>query len=109
MSPSHENASAACPQEQQSVVRADFYVTAASDPGMLPRIVEPVSKLGFVPARVHASSEDGDGSELAVELRLRRLPQRAAQQIEAALRAIVGVRQVVLALENDHGGLARTG
>ena len=51
-------------------VRAYFFISAPADPGLLPRLIEPVAKLGAVPARVHASCESGDGSELTVDLRL---------------------------------------
>ena len=80
-------------------VKALFYVAGTADPGLLPRLIEPVAKLGFVPARVHASSEAGDGSELTVELRVASLPPRAAHQIEKSLRAIAGVRQVIAVVE----------
>ena len=42
-------------------VRAYFFISAPADPGLLPRLIEPVAKLGAVPARVHASRESGDG------------------------------------------------
>jgi hypothetical protein len=81
------------------LVKALFYVAGPADPGLLSRLIEPFAKLGFVPARVHASSEAGDGSELAVELRVAGLPRRAARQIEYALRAIAGVSQVIAVVE----------
>jgi len=58
------------PCAQARTVRAFFFVTAPADPGLLPRLIEPVAKLGAVPSRVHASRESGDGSELSVDLRL---------------------------------------
>jgi hypothetical protein len=84
-------------------VRAYFFISAPADPGLLPRLIEPVSKLGAVPARVHASRESGDGSELTVDLRLAGVTPRTADLIERALRAVVGVRQVraVVELERD--------
>lgn len=81
------------------MVKALFFVTGASDPGLLPRVIEPVAKLGHVPSRVHASREAGDGSELVVDLRLHGVPSRVAEQVETALRAIVGVRQVMAVVE----------
>lgn len=92
--------------QSEPVVRADhvralFFVTAPSDPGLLPRLIEPVAKLGYVPSRVHASRESGDGSELTVDLRLSHVPRRTAELVEFALRAIVGVRQVVAVVEDD--------
>jgi hypothetical protein len=85
----------------QPTVRALFYVIGASDPGLLPRLIEPVAKLGHVPTRVHASRESGDGSELSVDLRLNGLSPREAQLVEAALRSVVGVRQVLSVVEPE--------
>jgi len=82
-------------------VRAFFHVAAPADPGLLPRLIEPIAKLGAVPSRVHASSESGDGSELSVDLRLSGVSLRTARLVEYALRAIVGVRQVMAVVEPD--------
>ena len=69
--------------------------------GCLPRLIEPVAKLGAVPSRVHASRESGDGSELNVDLRLTGVAPRTAELIEYALRAVVGVRQVMAVIEPE--------
>ena len=83
-------------------VRAFFYVTAPVHPGLLPRLIEPVAKLGAVPSRVHASREAGDGSELSVDLRLTGVSSRTAELVEYALRAVVGVRQVLAVVEPEN-------
>jgi hypothetical protein len=80
-------------------VRAYFFISAPADPGLLPRLIEPVAKLGAVPARIHASRESGDGSELTVDLRLAGVAPRTADLIGRALRAVVGVRQVRAVVE----------
>src|SRR5262245_1075437 len=82
-------------------VRAFFFVTAPADPGLLPRLIEPVAKLGAVPSRMHASRESGDGSELTVDLRLSAVTPRNADLVERALRAVVGVRQVMAVVERE--------
>ena len=89
------------PREQAHTVRAFFFVTAPADPGLLSRLIEPVAKLGAVPSRVHASRESGDGSELSVELRLAGVAPRTAELVEFALRAVVGVRQVMALVEAE--------
>jgi hypothetical protein len=89
------------PALQPATVRAYFFVTAPADPGLLPRLIEPVAKLGAVPSRVHASRESGDGSELSVDLRLVGVAPRTAELVESALRAIVGVRQVMAVVEAE--------
>lgn len=86
---------------EPSTVRAFFFVTAPADPGLLPRLIEPVAKLGTVPTRVHATRESGDGSEMTVDLRVAGVPQRTADLVERALRAVVGVRQVMAVIEPD--------
>ena len=82
-------------------VRAYFFISAPADPGLLPRLIEPVAKLGAVPSRVHASREAGDGSELSVDLRLAGVAPRTAELVEYALRAVVGVRQVMAVIEPE--------
>ena len=91
--PTNANVTAGC------AVRARYHVTAEADPGLLPRLIAPVAKLGHVPARVHASREDGDGSELTVDLRLGEVPQRAAELVERSLRNVLGVRHVIAVFE----------
>src|SRR5215467_12170742 len=86
-------AAAAC--AETATVRAYYFISAPAHPGLLPRLIEPVAKLGAVPARVHASRESGDGSELSVDLRLAGVAPRTAELVEFALRAVVGVRQVM--------------
>ena len=49
-------AAGVAPCARAPTVRAYFFVTAPSDPGLLPRLIEPVAKLGAVPSRVHAGS-----------------------------------------------------
>ena len=92
---------AAAPAAEVSTFRAFFFVTAPADPGLLPRLIEPVAKLGTVPSRVHASRESGDGTEVTVDLRLTGVPLRTADLVERALRAVVGVRQVMAVIERE--------
>jgi hypothetical protein len=90
------------PRATAATVRAYFFVTAPVDPGLLPRLIEPVAKLGATPSRVHASRESGDGSELSVDLRLTGVAPRTAELVEYALRAVVGVRQVLAVVEPEN-------
>lgn len=80
-------------------VYARFLVLGPADPGLLPRLVEPFSKLGTIPTRVHASRESGDGSEMTVDLRLGDVAPRTAELIELALRRVVGVSQLIAVVE----------
>ena len=94
-------AGARAPRAELNTVRAFFFVSAPADPGLLPRLIEPVAKLGAVPSRLHASAESGDGSELSVDLRLAGVAPRTAELVEYALRAVVGVRQVMAVVESE--------
>src|SRR5262245_37212666 len=94
-----QTAAGRVPHASVDTVRALFFVTAPADPGLLPRLIEPIAKLGAVPSRVHASREAGDGSEFSVELRLAGVAPRTAELVEYALRAVVGVRQVMAVIE----------
>ena len=80
-------------------IKALFYVVGDADPAFLPRLVEPVAKLGHVPSRVHASAEAGDGSLMTVDLRVANVAQASAERMENALRRIVGVHQVIAVYE----------
>ena len=100
-SPAVAAAGTAVPRADLQTVRAFFFVTAPADPGLLARLIEPVAKLGAVPLRVHASRESGDGSELTVDLRLGGVAPRTADLVERALRAVVGVRQVMAVVERE--------
>ena len=85
--------------EARATVSARFLVQGASDPSLLPRLVEPFAKLGTVPSRVHASCESGDGSQMTVDLRLGGVAARTAELIEHSLRRVVGVSQLIAVVE----------
>ena len=98
MSVQYSSASAQSAPEPNAVddtVAARFFVTADADPGIVPRLVEPFSKMGIVPTRIHVSSEDGDGSEFSADLRASGITRETAHLIDKALRRIIGVRQVI--------------
>lgn len=100
--PSMSNAAArVAADDAVSVVRALFYVTAEADPGLLPRLIEPVAKLGHVPVRVHASRESGDGSRMTVDLRLSGLAPEGADRVRRALMSVIGVEQVLASIEAE--------
>lgn len=84
---------------EPTTVSARFLVQGPSDPGLLPRLIEPFSKLGTVPTRVHASCESGDGSRMTVDLRLGGVAPRVAELIEYELRRIVCVSQLIAVVE----------
>lgn len=82
-------------QRESDTVQAVFFVTAAAEPNVAPRLIEPFAKLGIVPSRVSISGEVGDGCEITADLRADGVSRQCAHAIDKALRRIVGVRQVI--------------
>jgi hypothetical protein len=70
-----------------------FVVFAASDPGTLPRIVEPFAKRGLVPASLSSRSID---EELRVEIEMKGMDPSLAAYIGRCLQEIFVVRSVDL-------------
>lgn len=84
--------------------RTFFFVTAATDSGLLPRILQPFAKLGLVPYRVHASTEQGSGEEMSVELRIAGSDPANAERLASLCRGVIGVRSVIMAVESERKG-----
>lgn len=99
LSLSASSAPAPAPVRHPQTVQALFFVTAQADPGIAPRLIEPFAKRGLVPVRAHISSEDGGGETISADLRVRGVTRDTAGSIEKALRAIIGVRQVIALVE----------
>jgi hypothetical protein len=79
--------------------RAYFFVSGIAGPDLMPRLLSPFIKLGLMPYRVHASSENGTGEEMAVELRFAGLAPDIAEGLAARCRAVIGVRSVLTVTE----------
>lgn len=99
LSVSASNAAAGATGSETETVKAMFFVTADADPNIAPRLIEPFAKLGIVPWRVLISSEDGAGENISADLRVQGVTRKTAHVIDKALRAIVGVRQVITLAE----------
>jgi len=80
-------------------VKVIYFVDADADFGVLPRLLQPLAKLGVAPVRVHASTENGDGAEMRVDLRIAGVSARTAHLLDKALRGTVGVRSVIALVE----------
>jgi hypothetical protein len=76
-----------------------FFLTGETGADLLPRVLQPFIKLGLVPYRVHASTEQGAGEEMSVELRFARLPLDTGEQLASRCRAVIGVRTVMTVAE----------
>ncbi len=82
-----------------SRVKAFFLVSGPAEPGLVPRLAGCVAKLGLVPLRLHASTESGDGSEIACDLRVEAMAPDEAHRLEGLIRRLTGVREVVAVIE----------
>jgi len=68
-----------------------YSVAAQADPGLLPRLVNQLAKIGLVPDRLHSVAHD---DEITVDLQVAGLPAARAALLEQRFRATVGVRWV---------------
>ena len=100
LSAAHRAARSAYETPRQSTKRSYFFVTGETCSELLPRVLNPFAKLGFAPYRVHASSEQGLGDEMSIELRFENLEEDQAAILAARCRTTVGVRSVLL-VTND--------
>jgi hypothetical protein len=74
-----------------------FALTAAAEPGTLPRVFEPFAKRGLVPTRVHAARCGASDDALSVDLQIEGIDADLAALIAAGLRQVVGVTTVLTA------------
>ena len=73
-----------------------FFVTGQSAPDLLARVLCPFTKTGLAPYRIYASSEQGTGAEMTIELRMAGLEPDQAERLAAKCRSIVGVQTVLM-------------
>lgn len=78
-----------------AAARSYFFLTCDSGADLLPRVLIPFTKLNLVPYRIHASTEQGTGDEMSVELRFTGLAPQSVETLAARCRAIIGVRTVM--------------
>ena len=76
-----------------------YVVSAAADPGLLPRALELLAKRGMVPRECHAvtrtPNDPGRPERMTVELRVTGLESMAANHVAACLRQLFSVDSVV--------------
>jgi hypothetical protein len=80
--------------------RTYFFVTGEAECGLLPRLLQSFAKLSLTPYRVHASTEQGAGEEMTVELRIQGNDPALAERLAALCRAVIGVRSVIMVMEH---------
>lgn len=70
---------------------ACYSVTATVDPGLLPRLLGHVARLGAVPSRLHQTAHE---DEMIVDLQVDGLSASRAALLENRLAGTIGVRWV---------------
>ncbi|WP_245957127.1 hypothetical protein [Aestuariispira insulae] len=75
---------------------ACFSVHAKSDPGSLPRVLEPFAKRGLVPAQVHVTRDRDDNGLLQIDLQMADMDLDTATTIGRSLNQIFGIQSVLV-------------
>lgn len=74
---------------------ACFSLTALSDPGTLPRVLEIFAKLGRVPFQCHATTFGADNEDMHVDLQFQAMTQAEGEHLARALRGCILVKSVL--------------
>jgi hypothetical protein len=80
--------------------RTYLFITAEAECNLLLRILQAFARLGVTPYRVHASTEQGTGEEMSLDLRIPGADPDVAERLASLCRAVVGVRSVIMAVEH---------
>ena len=80
--------------------RTYFFLTAEPECGLMLRVLQSFARLNVTPYRVHASTEQGTGDEMSMELRIRGSDPAVAERLAALCRTVMGVRSVIMAVED---------
>lgn len=88
------------PARETAVGRTYFFLTAEADCGLLIRVLQSFARLDVTPYRVHASSEQGTGEEMSLELRIAGSDPAVAERLAALCRTVMGVRSVIMAVQD---------
>jgi len=72
-----------------------FSVVAATDPTVMPRVLEVFSKLGMVPTKWHSAVAGRHRDELHIDIQMAGLGPNQAERLAQSLRRIVFVDTVL--------------
>lgn len=93
-------AHAAVPAHRTAQGRTYFFLTAEADCGLMLRVLQSFARLNVTPYRVHASTEQGTGEEMSLEVRIAGADPAIAERLAALCRTVMGVRSVIMAVED---------
>jgi acetolactate synthase regulatory subunit len=74
-----------------------FAVTAAAEPGAMPRVLEVFAKRGLVPSQWHSTLTGRAGDELQIDVQITGVDAALATRLAEGLRQVVAVRAVLVA------------
>ncbi|QEX19302.1 hypothetical protein FRZ44_46150 [Hypericibacter terrae] len=85
-----------------------FSVQAASDPGLLPRVLGLFAKRDLVPSRCHAVVTEPEREELLIDLQVTGLTPDEAEHIARSLRQLVFVASVLTCVTDEQRRFERS-
>jgi hypothetical protein len=88
------------PGDAPAAGRTYFFLTLEAESNLLIRVLQSFTRLGVTPYRVHASTEQGTGEEMSLELRIPGADPDVAERLASLCRTVVGVRSVIMAIEH---------
>lgn len=68
-----------------------YSVTAAADPGILPRLIGQLARISTVPSRLHMTQQ---GDEVSIDMQVEGVDPQTADTLEQRFRGMVGVTWV---------------
>jgi acetolactate synthase small subunit len=83
---------------------ACFYVHAAAEPGVMPRVLAQFAKRGLIPAAWHSSLGGADGDELHIDIQIVGMAVEQSEYVARCLRQLAYVETVL----TSEKGYART-
>jgi len=82
-----------------AVVTACFSISAMTDPGIMPRVVEIFAKRGLVPTHWDSRVMGREAEELNIDLQMAGLTMALGEQIAQTMRQIYGVERVLMSIK----------
>jgi hypothetical protein len=73
-----------------------FSVQAASEPSVLPRLVELFAKRGLVPTALHSRCHDRTAGPLQIDIEMAGMERDLADYLQRCMRQFVGVELVLV-------------
>jgi hypothetical protein len=73
-----------------------FSLTAAADPGLMPRVMQQFARRNLVPSQWHSALAGPRGQELVVDIQMEGIEAAEAERLTSLFRELVGVTWVAM-------------